>query len=386
MWSDTLRTLISNINNYSYNIPPINISKIINLNYIDDMTLPKVNDLYNIKVKMISSSYNHCMILSDNGDLYLWGNNTSGVLGSTKPYFKYPTINNFFKDFNIKLEYITTNFKNSYGIDNNGNLYSWGKNVFGELGIDKTNTLSNTTPTKIDRSYFNNHNIRCISHGNNSCLALDDEYNIYTWGNNDRGQLGNDTTTKSSTPVNITYNIQTNYKIIQICSTYNNTHAVLDSKYGYDENGTFLGGEIFVWGNNTDGTLGNDTIDNYSTSPINISNYGSLKNNKIIKIVGGNNFIVALDSNGYVHTWGKGDFGQLGYEIYSKNNIAPIYSSLIPTKLNINNIADINISGYNVYAKDFNNKVYIWGDNMYGQLCNYKLGSKYDSPVLLNFN
>lgn len=70
-----------------------------------------------------------------------------------------------------------------------------------------------------------------IAAGFNHSLALDADGNIYAWGDNDYGQLGNGNTTRQSTPVKLTITSQpTNVKFSHI--TAGSNHSVALSEDG----------------------------------------------------------------------------------------------------------------------------------------------------------
>ena len=88
----------------------------------------------------------------------------------------------------------------SLALDSEGQIYAWGSNSYGQLGNGGT-TRSNT-PVKVDTSgVLDGKTISQISAGNYHSLALDSEGQIYAWGGNHYGQLGNGDTTDSNTPV-----------------------------------------------------------------------------------------------------------------------------------------------------------------------------------------
>lgn len=147
--------------------------------------------------------------------------------------------------------------------------------------------------------------------GRATVLALDEDGDVYTWGYNYNGQLGNGTTEDSCVPIYISDIETSEIKDKNIVGIYT-------------ENGTVIAkdteGKIYAWGNNYCGLLGigNSTIEN-STIPICIS---SLKDKKIIQIVVTEvPFVVALDSEGNVYTWGCNYSGFLGDGTTEDSNV-----------------------------------------------------------------
>ena len=88
----------------------------------------------------------------------------------------------------------------SLALDSEGQIYAWGYNYYGQLG--NGDTTDSNTPVKVDASgVLAGKTITQISAGDGHSLALDSEGQIYAWGANYYGQLGNGDTTSSNTPV-----------------------------------------------------------------------------------------------------------------------------------------------------------------------------------------
>ena len=97
---------------------------------------------------------------------------------------------------------ISASGNHSLALDSEGQIYAWGSNSYGQLGNGGT-TRSNT-PVKVDTSgVLAGKTISQISAAavSDYSLALDSEGQIYAWGYNLNGQLGNGTTITSNTPV-----------------------------------------------------------------------------------------------------------------------------------------------------------------------------------------
>ncbi len=99
---------------------------------------------------------------------------------------------------------ITGELQHSSVIDKNGLVWSWGYNNYGQLGINSTTAKS--TPVSI----LGNKKTFCqIDCGNLYSLAIDYMGQVWSWGYNQYGQLGINSTTAKSTPVSILGNKKT---------------------------------------------------------------------------------------------------------------------------------------------------------------------------------
>ena len=201
--------------------------------------------------------------------------------------------------------------------------------------------------------------------------ALDKEGKIYAWGYNYSGQLGDGTTTNRSTPIcisEISGNPLKNKKIVKISGGLYSNAVALDEE-----------GKVYTWGDNYYGQLGDGTTTNSST-PICISNIeGSmLQGKKITDIYTDYHFVIAKDVNGEIYAWGDNFNGQLGNGTTEDSSIPICISNIEGSKIQGQNITDIYITGSTVIAKDINGKLYAWGANYKGMLGN---GTTEDSGI-----
>ena len=103
----------------------------------------------------------------------------------------------------------------SLALDSEGQIYAWGANYNGQLG--NGDTTSSNTPVKVDTSgVLAGKTISQISAGGVHSLALDSEGQIYAWGYNDYGQLGNGDTITSNTPVQTNFSTMLDRSITSI--------------------------------------------------------------------------------------------------------------------------------------------------------------------------
>jgi alpha-tubulin suppressor-like RCC1 family protein len=129
-------------------------------------------------------------------NLYTWGRNNYGQLGDGTTTNRYsPTlINHPTGDtwISASLGY----HHSSSAIDSSGNLYTWGYNKYGQLG-DRT-TTNRHSPTLIDHPTGDTWISASLGGGHS--LALDSSGNLYTWGRNNYGRLGDGTATNRHSP------------------------------------------------------------------------------------------------------------------------------------------------------------------------------------------
>lgn len=82
--------------------------------------------------------------------------------------------------------------------DKEGNLYSFGKNTYGQLGITGVNAYKACTPQKISLSRLAVPHV--FSTGEEHCALVTASGNLWTWGYGNDGQLGHDNKNSLNSP------------------------------------------------------------------------------------------------------------------------------------------------------------------------------------------
>ena len=179
-------------------------------------------NLRNVKVVQIACGEFHSLALAENGDLYTWGMGFEGQLGLSSQYkvASSPRYLRFF--FRKPVKFITCGNNYSLAITNSCELYGWGENKLGQLGLGKVQIVD--TPTRIDildkygdqegcatsESLVNNKLERVytekplkacyVSAGySHTCVVTEEGYPV-TFGLNIYGQLGLGNTITSFEP------------------------------------------------------------------------------------------------------------------------------------------------------------------------------------------
>ncbi|KAG7664043.1 uncharacterized protein J8A68_002421 [[Candida] subhashii] len=256
------------------------------------------------------------------------------------------------------------------------NIFVWGTGSMCELGLGpsaKTKEVKRPrlnpflTADKLDGAA----GIVDFAVGGMHVLALDSEGRVWSWGGNDSGVLGRDTSKvkevlkdmdnqdsddedgdlneAESTP-GLVEGLPTNKgKIVQLAAT-DNLSAVL-----YDN------GDVYAWGcfRCNEGLLGflRNEI-KLQRTPLKIN---ELKN--IVQLAAGKDHLLALDSKGIVYAWGNGQQFQLGRRILERHR----YRTLEPQQFGLYDIKYIASGDFHSFAIDHNDQVYCWGLNQFGQ-------------------
>ncbi len=303
-----------------------------------------VSSFTNYNVDQISMGYKHsAAIVSDdeNEYLYTWGANSVGQLGlgwennpdDTIKYYSSPQKINPPEGDDIKIEQISLGYDYSAAIINDGTsdeLYTWGENSQGQLGVgDKENKSS---PTKVKD--LPDGDIEQIALGNFHSAAIvqeeDGKDHLYTWGKNSQGQLGLGDNIDYDTPQEVTNLPEGDIKQIALGGFHANSKVA----YSAVIINTAEGDQLWTWGSNQFGQLGLGNNNDYNT-PQEVTNLleGDIKQ---VSLGGYHSGVVIHNKKGdHFYTWGSNQYGQLGYgenykksaEYYNDDKNIPYYSS-----------------------------------------------------------
>ncbi|XP_039277120.1 probable E3 ubiquitin-protein ligase HERC4 isoform X2 [Nilaparvata lugens] len=136
-------------------------------------------------VVQISCGSNHCLALTNSGDLYSWGANEWGQLGiGHKTNLHIPTKIPYFAG--IPLAFIASGDNHSFALSKSGAVFGWGKNCFGQLGLNSDQNQSVPTNLKTLRSI----RVKYIACGEDFSVFLTQDGGVFTCGAGQYGQLG----------------------------------------------------------------------------------------------------------------------------------------------------------------------------------------------------
>ncbi len=258
----------------------------------DRLTPVQVVGLTNVKA--IAAGIMTSFALKDDGTLWAWGVNSRGDLGDG-------TLEDRLTPVQVKVpaKVVKIGHKGTFAVTDDGDVWAWGNNViivFGNNSIcgmlgDNYDQVR-PTPFRVEQL----SNVKEITNGLEHVVFIKDDGTVWTWGLNDKGQLGNnakiDDKTVTTTPV----------KALGI-------NNVKDVSAGYYYSLALKNdGSVWKWGEEY------YTIPNmpgvYSRLVSAPEQIGGLSG--IIAISSGNNFYIALKDDGSVWGWGYNENGQLG--------------------------------------------------------------------------
>jgi signal peptidase I len=190
----------------------------------------------------------------------------------------------------------------SCGVNDEGAVWCWGRNDRGQLGDGTTSDHSVPVQVVGAGGVGTLTNAVGIAAGNKHSCAAKDDGTVWCWGLNDKGQLGNNSTTNSSTPVQVVGagGVGTLTNVADIAAGLQYSCAAKDD------------GTAWCWGLNNKGQLGNNSTTDSST-PVQVvgaGGVGTLTN--VAEIAAGLQHSCAAKDDGTAWCWGLNDKGQLG--------------------------------------------------------------------------
>ena len=146
------------------------------------------------KVTVIAGGEYHSLAMKSDGTVWFWGEDygptgTTYVSTSTPVQVSSPT----------NVTAIAGGKAHSLALKSDGTVLAWGSNKFGKLGNGTYTDADRDTPVQVSSL----SNVIAIAAGFNHSLSLKSDGSVWSWGNNEYGELGDGTNTDKNTPVQV---------------------------------------------------------------------------------------------------------------------------------------------------------------------------------------
>lgn len=273
----------------------------------------------------------HVLALKHDGTLWAWGKGNMGQLGNGGTASKEvpvqvpggPWID------------IGGGMNHSLAIDSSGRLFAWGSDSLGQLGNGSGGPSTVTSPQMIDSGPWDKVG---VTTGDNSCAIRQGK--LFTWGENLLGGLGLGDSNPRHIPTQV--------------GSLSDWQACAGGYYHML--GLRSGGQLYAWGANNDGQVGNGGTATVFTS-FQIS--GTWQS-----IGAGLTFSLALRSDGKLFTWGSNDYGELGW---GSPNGTP---HPVPTEVSgaASQWKKVFAGESQVYGLGIDGSLWVWGQTAGGRL------------------
>ena len=281
--------------------------------------------------------------VADNHTFWGWGADADGQLAQN-------TNENNNSGYSSPVQVPGTNWVDVGGIKNDGTLWAWGLNYQGALGLNNTVRYSSPVQVGSDTTWKASYRPDYLYA---SSMAVKNDGTLWAWGNNQYGQLGQNSLTKYSSPVQV--GTDTTWPKVKS-----------ERKFGFSNTSIYSSplviktdGTLWAWGYNISGVLGqNQPYSTSASSPVQIGTGTDWDNVGLMS--GSHRIASAIKTDGTLWTWGKYAYGQLGH------NNATYYSS--PTQIPGTTWKALSATTNSCIATKTDGTLWSWGNATSGQL------------------
>ncbi|XP_062319975.1 probable E3 ubiquitin-protein ligase HERC4 [Osmerus eperlanus] len=240
----------------------------------------------------VSCGESHTLALNDKGQIFAWGSGSDGQLGLNNFEECVRVPRNIKSLSDVQIAQVACGYRHSHALSRGGQIYSWGQNRFGQLGLgmDGQGISSPQIIQSLQGIPFAQ-----ISAGGAHSFALTLSGAVFGWGRNKFGQLGlNDNNDRHFPALLKSLRSQ---RVIYICCGEDHTAALTKE------------GGVFTFGAGGYGQLGHNTT-NHEINPRKVF---ELMGNVVTQIACGRQHTLAfIPSSGKIDSFGLGGNGQLG--------------------------------------------------------------------------
>jgi alpha-tubulin suppressor-like RCC1 family protein len=246
----------------------------------------------------------------------------------------------------------------SVALRSDGTIWSWGGNASGQLGIGITDGTAHAAPiqSKLNSATFLSGMAIVAAGASHSLAVQSSDGSVFGWGLNSSGQLGDNSITTRSFPVQAKTTASGNPVLTGITDVAGGAAHTIALKSD---------GTVWTWGVNTSGQLGDGTTTTRKLAA-QVLSAASTPLTGVIAVGAGDNFCAALKSDGTVWTWGVNASGQLGIGSTTTQKFA------VQVTLSgggaLSGVADVACGSTHVLALKTDGTVWSWGANTNGQL------------------
>ncbi len=291
---------------------------------------------------------------SSPGTLVSWGNDANGELGipgdNTGLAYAAPTAVDL--PTGTSVVQVATADGHGLALTSTGTVYAWGDGNNGDLG-QGASTAEQTTPVEVPLPA--GAEITSVAAGQYVSFAITDAGQVYAWGDDESGQLGNGSLESSST-VNGTPQLIPGLAGVTQLATGGQAFvayvAALTSS-----------GQVYTWGTESAGVLGNGVSGDGTQFDVTPTAVGGVSG--ATQIAGGAYDVFALTNSGTVYGWGDDGCDELGNNVGDNCHGGGVEASPVqvdfPAGVQVDSIGFGGAEPGHGIASSSTGAVYIWG-------------------------
>jgi alpha-tubulin suppressor-like RCC1 family protein len=252
-----------------------------------------------------------------------------------------------------------------------GEVWAWGMNERGQLG--NATTFSTSIPVRAGALSA----VIAVAAGDSLSVALRSDNTVWTWG----GGLGLGAAAPQSCTISSS---AASTPVVVACSRSPLQVPGLTGITAIAAGGSHVlalrsDGTVAAWGANGSGQLGDGTTTT-RVGPVDVPGLAG-----VVAIAAGSDFSLALKGDGTVWSWGMGSHGQLGYTPAQTCSAVDPYTLASPTQCmrspaaipGLAGVTAISSRGRHVLVLKSDQSVWAWGSGRYGQLGEGATGDRF---------
>jgi RCC1 and BTB domain-containing protein len=305
-------------------------------------SLLSIDFLQSVKLACVFGTCgNEAVIVSHIGEVYALGSNSNGCLGvgDSQSSLQPRKVEALSKKGVVHLAYGSG--PHVLALTSEGELYSWGHNGYGQLGLGTSITTGQGTIPRRLCGDFSGVRIVSVACGGHHTIAVTATGKVYSWGYNNCGQLGTGGTVNHTAPCRVDGGALEG--VASVSASCGHACSFTISQQG----------ELFSWGYNGNGQLGIGSNSSQSL-PCRLK----LPEHTLIgQVVCGHSHTMCLSDEGGLYSWGSNTYGQLGTGSKTNTNIPGHVGGDYGRFIEIASVHNNYISAASVSS----GKVFMWG-------------------------
>jgi alpha-tubulin suppressor-like RCC1 family protein len=313
-------------------------------------------------VSQVAAGGNHSLAVTASGQLYAFGSNYFGELGSeannktnnpnpTPALVTLPGVSG-------PVTQVGAGERHSLALTSTGQLYAFGSNEDGQLGSATNSGTTNPTPTPTLVSLPGASGpVTQVGAGERHSLALTSTGQLYAFGSNEDGQLGSATNsgTANPTPTPTLVSLPgASGPATQVAAGLRHSLALTST------------GQLYAFGYNFKGQLGSEANNNPNPIPTPVDLPGA--SGPVTQVAAGDHHSLAVTSTGQLYAFGENFYGQLGSATNSATELSNPTPALVSLPGASGPVIQVAAGGDHSLALTSGGQLYAFGRNNTGQL------------------
>lgn len=276
-----------------------------------DLDPSKANGSESLPVAEVYCGRYHTIARTTTGLVFTWGGGKNGRLGHGDEKIRaQPTCVEALMCHNAVA--ITAGYHNNLVLTSNSDVWSWGWGAHGQLGLG--DSKDRDLPTIIPE--LSQEEVCSLSCGDRHSFAVTRDGRVFGWGSNEFGQLGCGKKGDTVLRPKLIAGLQ-GLKVIAISSGDRHSAAVTNT------------GSVYTWGCGSDGQCGHSVFRDVVRPKL----VEHLVGRFVVDVKCGHNFTMAMTTSHEVYAWGNNTYGQLGNNGNGKSDV--------PVKVIINSTSKV---------------------------------------------